>query len=148
MPEILRWPDEFADSTPAVDFDASFIALLEEVRAFGANVFADHNWSLFEFRRDDRSIHFVRRGRSRRIDGVNRMNRETYWEVRPEQNGVAHRLSVLFGIREFACIVVCGVPHIRLIATRWLDGMPLADVASGVTFWDRLDPSVPLEVAK
>ena len=142
---IVRWPDEFADSTPAVEFDASFVAFLDAMRASGSSVFADHGWSLFEFCRGDRSIHFVRRGRSRKIDGVYRVNRETYWEVCPVQDGIAHRLGSLFGIREFACVVVCGLPNIQFITTRWLDGASLEDAVSGITLWDRLDPSLPLQ---
>lgn len=143
---IVRWPDEFADSTPAVDFDARFVAFLDAMRASGSTVFADPGWSLFEFCRGDRSIHFVRRGRSCKIDGVHRANLETYWEVRPEEKGITCRLASLFGIREFACVVVFGLPNIQLITTRWLDGASVAETVSGVPLWDRLDPSLPLHM--
>ena len=145
MADIRRWPDDFADPTPAIGFDSDCVALLEEMHASGTSVLVDHCWSLFEFCRDDRSIHFVRRGRSRKLDGVHWANREVYWEVCPVQNNVAYRLGSLCGIREFACVVVCGVPNIRLIKMRWLNGAPLVDAVSGITLWDRLDPSIPLQ---
>ena len=146
MPDILRWPDEFADPTPAIDFDGSFVAFLEEMHALGTSVFAENGWTLFEFCHDDRSIYFVRRGRSRKTDGGYSANRETYWEVIPVQKDVAHRLGSFFGICAFACVVVCGVPNIRLITTRWLNGASLADTVNGISLWDRLDPSLPLQV--
>ena len=143
---IVRWPDEFTESMPAVDFDASFVAFLDAMRASGSTVLADAGGSLFEFCRGDRSIHFVRRGRSRKIDGAYRANLETYWEVRPVEKSIACRLGSLFGIREFACVVACGLPNIQLITTRWLDGASLADTVSGISLWDRLDPSLPLQM--
>lgn len=142
--ELLEWPEKFLDPTPAVELDGGFRAFLEEMRAAGAAVFADQGWALFEFRRDERSIHFIRRGRSGFVDGRYRPNRETYWEVRPVTDGALEPLGPMFGIREPACVVVCGLPAIRSITMRWLEGASLADSVSGVTLWDRMDVSEPL----
>lgn len=60
-------------------------------------------------------------------------------------NNLAHRLGPLFGIREYGCVVISGITAITSVTTRWLDGMPLAATVLGITFWDRSDPSSPLE---
>jgi len=145
MPSTLSWPNEIADPRPTNGFGDNFVPFLEEMRASGANVLAESGWSLFEFSRNDRSIHFVRRGRSQELDGVSRANPDMYWEAIPVQKGVAHRLGPLFGIREHACVVVCGVPDIRLITIRWLNGDSIAATVRGISLWDRLAPSSPLQ---
>ena len=145
MPDVLRWPDDFDDSTPAVEFGVGFESLLEEIRKHGATVIADRHWTLFEFCKHDRCIHFIRRGRIRNTSGQSRMNRETFWEVVPTTNGEACRLGRLFGLRDFACVVVCGLPSIRMITERWLAGSSLEDMVGGIEFWDRTDTTAPLE---
>ena len=145
MADFLQWPNEFDDPTPATDLNGGFIAFLEEMCATGATVSAERDWSLFEFCRDERCIHFVRRGRSRRVKGQFRLNCETYWEVILTIKGVPTRLGSLYGIREFACVAVCGLANIRLLSLRWLNGASLADAVSGIILWDRANPSSPLE---
>ena len=145
MSNILRWPDEFDDSTPPVEFGVAFEPFLQEMLQAGATVFADRNWALFEFCKHDRCIHFIRRGKAGKVSGQYRMNREMYWEVVPTTKGEACRLGPLFGIREFACVVVCGLFSIRSITERWLDGSSLEDVIGGIEFWDKMDTTTPLK---
>jgi len=141
---MFQWPDQFPDPTPPIEFDGSFTAFLEEMRASGVTVFAEPHWSLFEFCRDDRCIHFIRRGRAKKVDGVYRANREMYWEAIPTQGDLAHRLGPLVGIDESGCVVVCGTRDIRLITIRWLAGSALADTVSGIPLWDKGN-SLPLQ---
>jgi len=146
MSKFLRWPDDFNDPAPVTGFDVALVALFDQMIASGATVHADRHWSLFGFDRGARRIDFIRRGSTRKLHGRFVANRELFWEVLPVDGGVTYRLGQLFGIRDYACVVVSGITDLSAIATRWLDGIPLRDAVDGIDFWDRCDPSSPLEI--
>lgn len=142
MPELLLWPDDFNDPKLLSDFRPDFVELLERLIASGAMVQADPSWMLLRFSRASRCVNFILRGRTR---GRNGAIRESYWEVLPSSDGQNYRLGPLFGIRDYACVVVAGTMDVTLIATRWLDGDSLAATMEGIDSWDRADLSSPLK---
>jgi hypothetical protein len=145
MPEILQWPADFPDAKSGTDFDIDLLPLFHEMSASVIGVYGVRGGALFGFRKGSRCIEFIRRGRSRTLQGVAHFNRETYWEVLPITDGVLQRLGPLFEIRDYACVVICGVSDIRSLTMRWFSGTELVDAQTGITFWDRVNPSSPLD---
>ena len=145
---IHRWPDDFDDPPPPIEWGKSFIIFLEEMQTAGTAIFADWNQSLilFEFHKGDRSICFIRRGHLTKSDGPYHVKAEECWEVLPSIKDLTHKLGAVFGIREYACVVVYGLTNIRTITTRWLAGSSTEEMVRGIRLWDRIDPSAPLEV--
>ena len=139
MEVILQWPDDFADLKPVTVFDQALVEFFHQVIERGGKVHADRHWSLFGFSRSTRMIEFVHRGQLHRV--------EHCWEVWPYHNRVRQMLGPMFGIREHACVVICGIDDLRNVTNRWLEQMPLNSVQSGATFWDRMDASKPLEIS-
>ena len=146
MSHFLKWPDEFADPPLVTDFGAGLVDLLNELRTMGVSVHADLHWSLFGFQRGPRLIDFVRRGRSRSGVGGVTMNREMYWEVWPECDGRSDRLGPYFGLKDFACIVICGLVSIRNATIRWLDHKTIPETIVDIECWHRSDTLSPLRL--
>lgn len=137
MTELFRWPTDFDDPRPVTDFDSALSDYFESLIASGSEVHAHPGWMLFSMSRESRTVSFIRRGKLRRGDRV-------CWEVRPVHDGESARLGSLFGIREYACVVISGIDDVRTIADRWLAGAPVEALIDGVTFWDKMDTSKPL----
>jgi len=142
MAEFLRWPDDVSDP-PNELFGAQCSPFLTDMVQSGAEVHADPSWMSFGFSRGIRTVNFTRRGKSR-SRSPNAPN-YTYWEVWLLESGEAHRLGPIFGIRDHACVVVCGFDHIQKITKRWLHEHSIKSVIKGLTFWDRMDAGKPLE---
>jgi hypothetical protein len=138
MPEFLRWPADFDDPEPVTDFDSALVAYFDTIIASGGDVRADRSWMSFAISRDLRMVDFTRRGRLRR-------GAPACWEVRPIHNGECHRLGSLFGIRDYACVVIAGIDDLRIVTDRWLAGLPVESLLDGVTYWDKTDTTKPLE---
>jgi hypothetical protein len=139
MANILQWPDEFTNSTPLVAFGSEFSEFLERMVAAGTVVSADEHWTIFSFRRGVRTVEFFRRGKL--VQGS-----PECWEVRPVVDGECLHLGQIFGIREHACVVTAGLAFIQRITEGWLNGQDIGAVLRGATFWDKMNPSAPLEL--
>ena len=55
------------------------------------------------------------------------------------------QLGPLFGIRDYACVVIAGINDVCTVTDQWLAGNTIESLLDGVTYWDRTDPSKPLE---
>ena len=135
----LQWPDEFINKTPMVTFGVEFISFLKEMNASGATITADETWTTFAIRRDNRIVDFTRRGRLGR-------GRPECWEVRPCENGHELQLGVVFGIRDYACVVTAGLEYIQTISKMWLSGSDIESLVRCVSFWDKMGTGNPLEL--
>ena len=137
--EHLQWPDEFSDKTPMVTFGVEFISFLKEMNATGASITANETWTTFAIRRDSRIVDFTRRGRLGR-------GRPECWEVRPCENGRELQLGVVFGIRDYACVVTAGLEYIQTISKMWLNGSDIESLVRCVSFWDKMGTGYRMEL--
>ena len=139
MVDYLKWPDDFADTTPVTNFGDALSELLHELVDSGCVVSAEEHWSSFSISHDDRVIGLVQRGRLG-------YNRDYCWEVRLGSDGKPVSLGKLFGIHEYACVVITGIDSLRTVATLWLTGCDVDSLLRDVTFWDKMSTSQPLQV--
>ena len=138
MAEILKWPDEFTNTTPLVTFSDDFLPFLDECTGIGATVAADKYWSYFAIRESDRMVEFIRRGRLKR-------GQPQCWEVRLTSDGREIQLGRVFGIREYACVVTAGFSQIRTVTEMWLNRAELKSIIAAVPFWDRMNAATELD---
>ena len=138
MTELLRWPADFDAPTPVTDFDSALTAYFHSLIETGIDVHAHRTWMFFTMSRESRMVDFVRRGRLRRGTPM-------CWEVRLMHDGKLMQLGPLFGIRDYACVVISGIDDVRTVTDRWLAGNKIDSLLDCATYWDKTDTSKPLE---
>ncbi len=134
----LNWPNEFVDPKPVTSFGDALTELLNELVESGCDVTADRHWSWFSISREGRMMDLVRRGR---MGG----RREVCWEIRLSSDRQPVQLGKIFGIRQYACVVITGMDNLRNATKSWLGGEDIHSLLRNVTFWDRLNPQQPLQ---
>jgi hypothetical protein len=140
MTDALKWPDEFADPTPVTNFGHALTELLQELVQSACEVTADQHWSWFSVSHQGRIIDFVRRGRLGD-------NRDYCWEVRLSSDGQPVQLGGIFGIRDYACVVIAGLDSLRNVTKAWISGEEIHSLVRLATFWDKMDTKQPLCVS-
>ena len=131
------WPDEFADPTPDTNFGDALTELLNELVASGCRVTANEHWSWFSVSRGARMVNLVRRGRLGD-------HRDYCWEVRLSTDSRPVQLGKVFGIRDYACVVIASMESVRNVTTAWLVGDDVRSLLRKGTFWDKMDTKQPL----
>jgi len=110
-----------------------------QLNASGATITAGETWTTFAIQRGSRIVDFTRRGRLG-------SGRTECWEVRLCKNEREFQLGVVFGLRNYACVVTAGFEHIQTTTIMWLDGSDIQSLVRRVRFWDKMDTGQPLEL--
>ena len=140
MSNYHSWPDGFIDPRPVTTFGNDLTDLLTELAKSGCRITADEYWSWFSISTDQRQIEFVRRGRLG-------SNRDYCWEVRLSACDTPVRLGAVFGIRDYACVVIAGLDDLSRITKSWINGDDVVTIVQCATFWDKMDTAKPLQLS-